>query len=43
MEPTLHDMDDYNQPLSQEKVLNITAFFLTLIGIYMSVILFLET
>lgn len=42
MEPSLHDMDDYDKSLSREKFLNITTFFLVLIGIYMGIVIFLE-
>ena len=42
MEPTLQDMEDYDKPLSQEKFLNIAAFFLVLISIYMGAVLYLE-
>lgn len=42
MEPTLQDMEDYDKPLSQEKFLSITAFFLVLMSIYMGILLFVE-
>jgi hypothetical protein len=40
MEPNLKDMDDYDKPLSQKKVLTIAVFFLILASVYIGVKLF---
>lgn len=42
MEPSLHDMDDYNTPLSFEKYLTISTALLILSSFYISIVLVLD-
>lgn len=43
MEPTLEDLEDYDKPLSQEKILNIGLFFLVLASIYIGTVLYFSS